>query len=81
MTAQRYTLYGLKLSYFTGKLEAYLRAKGVAVQFVEMDTADFRRCAKETGVAQMPQLRSPQGTWLTDTTAILAKFEDEDVER
>lgn len=80
MTAQRYTLYGLKLSYFTGKLEAYLRAKGVAVQFVEMDTADFRQCAKETGVAQMPQLRSPQGTWLTDTTAILAKFEDEGVE-
>ena len=80
MADQHYTLYGLKLSYFTGKLEAYLRAKGVEFQFVEMDTADFRRCARETGIAQMPQLRTPQGTWLTDTTAILAKFEDEDVE-
>jgi glutathione S-transferase len=75
MTAQPYTLYGLKLSYFTGKLEAYLRAKGIAFQFVEMKMADFQRCARETGVAQMPQLLSPQGAWLTDTTAIIAHFE------
>lgn len=80
MTAQTYTLYGLKLSYFTGKLEAYLRAKGIAFQFVEMNLADFQRCAKETGVAQMPQLLTPKGTWLTDTTAIIAHFEDQAVE-
>ncbi|MDP3869998.1 glutathione S-transferase N-terminal domain-containing protein [Phenylobacterium sp.] len=80
MTDQPYELHGLKLSYFTGKLEAYLRAKGIAFTFVEMDTADFRRCAKETGVAQMPQLRTPQGDWLTDTTAIMARFEDQGME-
>ena len=80
MTAQPYELHGLKLSYFTGKLEAYLRAKGIAFTFVEMDTADFRRCAKQTGVAQMPQLRTPQGDWLTDTTAIMARFEDQGIE-
>jgi glutathione S-transferase len=80
MTGQPYTLYGLKLSYFTGKLEAYLRAKGIAFQFVEMNLADFQRCAKETGVAQMPQLLTPEGTWLTDTTAIMAQFEDQTVE-
>lgn len=60
MTAQPYTLYGLKLSYFTGKLEAYLRAKGIPFQFVEMNIADFQQCAKETRVAQMPQLLTPQ---------------------
>jgi len=80
MTAYPFVLHGLKLSYFTGKLEAYLRAKGVEFQFVEMDTADFRRCARETGVAQMPQLRTPQGVWLTDTTAIIAQFEDQGAE-
>ena len=80
MTAEPYTLYGLKLSYFTGKLEAYLRAKGIAFQFVEMNTADFQRCARETGVAQMPQLLSPQGAWLTDTTAIIAHFEGQGAE-
>lgn len=80
MTGQPYTLYGLKLSYFTGKLEAYLRAKGIAFKFVEMNLADFQRCARETGVAQMPQLLTPQGAWLTDTTAIIAHFEDQAVE-
>lgn len=68
-------LHGLKLSYFTGKLEAYLRAKGIAHTFVEMDMKDFRRCARATGVAQMPQLELPDGTWLTDTTAIMERFE------
>lgn len=80
MTAEPYTLYGLKLSYFTGKLEAYLRAKGIVFQFVEMNMADFQRCARETGVAQMPQLLSPQGAWLTDTTAIIAHFEGQGAE-
>ena len=80
MSDQAYDLHGLKLSYFTGKLEAYLRAKGIAFTFVEMDTADFQRCAKQTGVAQMPQLRAPNGAWLTDTTAIMARFEDQGAE-
>jgi glutathione S-transferase len=70
-----YRLHGLKLSYFTGKLEAYLRAKGVPFEFVEMDSADFRACARATGIAQMPQLEGPDGCWLTDTTAIIARFE------
>ncbi len=71
----RYILHGLRLSYFTGKLEAYLRAKGIPFRFVEMDMADFRRCARATGIAQMPQLECPDGSWLTDTTAIIAHFE------
>jgi len=68
-------LHGLKLSYFTGKLEAYLRVKGVAYAFVEMDTRDFRRCARESGVLQMPQIETADGRWLTDTTAIMQHFE------
>ena len=71
----RYRLHGLTLSYFTGKLEAYLRVKGVPYEFVEMDMRDFRACARATGVAQMPQLETPTGKWLTDTTAIIAYFE------
>ncbi|MGF1456603.1 MAG: glutathione S-transferase family protein [Alphaproteobacteria bacterium] len=75
-TQPPYRLHGLKLSYFTGKLEAYLQVKGVPFTFVEMDTADFRACAQATGVAQMPQLEAPDGTWLTDTTDIIGHFED-----
>lgn len=65
-------VHGLDQSYFTGKLEAWLRAKGIAHRVVRMDIADFRRCARATGIAQMPQLEMPGGEWLTDTTAILA---------
>jgi glutathione S-transferase len=68
-------LHGLKLSYFTGKLEAYLRVKGIPYAFVEMDTGDFRRCARESGVLQMPQIETADGRWLTDTTSIIDHFE------
>jgi glutathione S-transferase len=71
-----YVIHGLKISYFTGKLEAYFKAKGLPYDFFEMDTADFRRCASETGFAQMPQLETPDGTWVTDTTKIISDLED-----
>lgn len=74
-TGERYTLHGLKLSYFTGKLEAYFGAKGIAFDYVEMNLADFRRCARATGIAQMPQVETRSGSWLTDTTDIIADFE------
>ena len=70
-------VHGLSESYFTGKLEAYLRAKGLAYALLEMDTRTFRRCARITGVAQMPQLELPDGRWLTDSTGIIEHFERE----
>jgi len=41
-----------------------------------VDTADFKRCARATGIAQMPQVECSDGAWLTDTTAIIAHFEE-----
>jgi glutathione S-transferase len=69
------TVHGLDLSYFTGKLEAYLRVKGIAYRFQEMDTADFAACAKATGFKQMPQVQLPNGDWLTDTTLTIEYYE------
>jgi glutathione S-transferase len=68
-------VHGLDLSYFTGKLEAYLRAKGIAYTLNEMSTRSFRDCARATGVLQMPQVECADGTWLTDTTLIIRHFE------
>lgn len=68
-------VHGLDLSFFTGKLEAYLRAKGIAYELREMDTRDFEACARETGVRQMPQVECADGSWLTDTTLILRHLE------
>ena len=72
---QPYVMHGLSHSYFTGKLQAYFQAKGLPYRFVEMDVADFRRCAQATGVAQMPQVETPNGEWLTDTTPTIAHLE------
>ena len=77
MSDGTWELHGLKLSYFTGKLEAWLRVRGLPFRFVEMDLAGFRACTRATGVAQMPALRTPAGEWLTDTTAILRRLEAE----
>jgi glutathione S-transferase len=68
-------LHGLHLSYFTGKVEAYLRAKGLPYVLVEMDTRSFARLGKITGVQQMPQLELADGSWLTDSTHIIETLE------
>lgn len=68
-------VHGLDLSYFTGKLEAYLRAKGIAYELREMTTGSFRACGRATGFLQMPQVEMPDGSWLTDTTLIMRHLE------
>lgn len=73
--AARWRVHGLDLSYFTGKIEAYLRAKGIGYDLIEMDTAGFRACARATGIAQMPQIELPGGGWLTDTSPTIAWIE------
>jgi glutathione S-transferase len=68
-------VHGLDLSYFTGKLEGYLRAKGLPYRLQEMDTGSFRALGRKTGVLQMPQLERPDGEWLTDTPLIIDRLE------
>ena len=64
-------VHGLDLSYFTGKLEANLRNKGIRYELVEMDTRSFKSLGQRAGVNQMPHLELPGGQLLTDTTHIL----------
>ncbi len=68
-------VHGLDLSYFTGKLQAYLRYCELPHRFVDMDTATMRRAAHETGMAQMPAIELADGRWMTDTTPIIAWIE------
>ena len=70
-----YTLYGMDCSYFTGKLEAYLKSKGIPYRFREMTSKKMRELAGRTGISQLPCLEAPDGSLLTDTTAILDHFE------
>jgi len=68
-------VYGTDCSYYTGKLEAYLRAKGIAYRLEPFSESNLRRCARYTGVMQIPQVECPDGSWLVDTTLIIEFLE------
>jgi len=69
-------VYGLKVSYFTGKLEAYLRYKCIPYEFVPMTAHDFTKKGRlKTGAMQMPMVELPDGRWLTDTSPIIEWLE------
>ncbi len=74
--SDNYRVYGLDLSYFTGKLEAYLRYKEIPYERVELTARSFRDIVLEnTGLQKMPAVETPDGTWLTDTTPMIDWFE------
>ena len=55
-------LYGSAMSYFTGKLEGYLRYKGIPCDFVPMTTRYFNRIVPNaTGASQVPAVELPSG--------------------
>ena len=62
-------------SYFTGKLEAYLRAKGIAYQNIPFTMAELEEAASHTGFFQIPQVECPDGSWLVDTSLIIDYLE------
>ncbi len=70
-----YVVHGADESYYTGKLESFLRAKGVPYEVRPFGPASMRHCARHTGVVQIPQVECSDGTWLVDTTLIIAYFE------
>lgn len=69
-------VYGLKVSYFTGKMEAYLRYKEIPYEFCPMTAREFMYTIPEkTGAMQMPAAELPDGRWMTDTTPMIDWFE------
>lgn len=71
-----YTLYGWRLSYFTGKVRCYLLHKGIAFreQPVNMFTL-LSTIKRQTGAVVMPVLRTPQGAWVQDSSVIIDQLE------
>ena len=59
-----YRVFGADESYYTGKLEAYLRAKGITHELVPFSRKNIVDCARHTGVVQIPQIECPDGSWL-----------------
>jgi glutathione S-transferase len=69
-------VWGAERSYFTGKLEAYLRYKEIPYERISAKGRDFGgTLPARTGAMQIPAVELPDGRWLTDTTPIIAWLE------
>jgi glutathione S-transferase len=68
-------VYGSAISYYTGKLEGYLRYKEIPYRFVPFSPQIGRRLLRETGTSQMPAVELPDGRFMTDTTPMIDWFE------
>lgn len=69
-------VYGSKHSYYTGKLEAYLRYRGIDYELLPT-YGNERAVLAGTGTTQMPAARLDDGRWLTDSSPILAWLESQ----
>jgi len=70
-----YTLYKSDISYFSGKLEAYLRYKQINYVSQDINLKSFDLIAKNTGVKKMPAVQTANNQWLFDSTPMLQWFE------
>ncbi len=75
--SNRLKVHGAVVSYYTGKLEGYLRYKEIPYEFVPYGPASQRRLRRETGASQMPAVELPDGRFMTDTTPMIDWFESE----
>lgn len=70
-------LYGSRVSYYTGKLEAYLKYKGVPYTLHGMPYDKADELKEKVGSIQMPIVDREDGRWMSDTTPILFEMEKE----
>jgi len=75
--AEPYTLYVYWISYFSGKMQAYLRYKEIPHRTVEPKWRGelLRTIYPATGLMKVPVVRTPEGEWLADTTPMIDWFE------
>lgn len=71
-----YTLYGAQISYFSGKVRAWLRFKGIPFEEVAADAQVYREViVPGVGFPVIPVLRTPSGVLLQDSTEIIEALE------
>ncbi len=66
-------VHGAEISYFTGKLEGYLRYNEIPYERISKNL--FPALARSTGIAQIPGVQLSDCRWMTDTTPIIAWLE------
>lgn len=71
-----YTVYKADMSYFSGKLEAYIRYKQIPHNAIEADWDTLTDIAKITGTRKVPAVKTIDEKWLFDTTPMIQWFEE-----
>lgn len=69
-------VWGVSVSYYTGKLEAYLRYKGIAYDMGH-PFAEQKYIRERAGAIQVPIVERPDGRWMSDSTPIIQQLESE----
>ncbi len=71
-----YTLHVYDLSYFSGKMQAYLRYKEIPHRSHDISMRELAvRIAPHTGLVEVPVVERADGVFLRDTTAMIEWFE------
>jgi len=70
-------VYGSRISYFTGKLETYLRYKRIAYTSLPTPYGEADMLKDKVGAVQMPIVERDDGRWMSDTTPMLLHLESE----
>lgn len=73
-------VYGSRISYYTGKLEAYLRYKNIAYTPLPTPYGEAKMLKEKVGAVQMP-IVDDDGTWMSDTTPIITHLETKHPEK
>ncbi len=70
------TLYYIESSYYSGKMQAYLRFKRIPFLRVRVTWAMMaRKILPATGLMEVPVIQRPDGSWMRDSTAMIEWFE------
>lgn len=69
-------IYGSSISYYTGKLEAYLRYRNIPYQLLGTEE-NRQKILDNVGSVQMPVVERDDGRWMSDSTPILLQLEKE----
>jgi len=71
----RYVFYAWPLSYYSGKLRAYLNYKQIPYVEKPPRVWTFNKLKEKTGAGAIPVLVTPEGEWLQDTAHIIDRLE------
>ena len=71
-----YTLHIYDISYYSGKMQAYLAYKGIPHRTHEITWQELvDRVAPQTGLVEVPVVECADGSFMRDSTAMIEWFE------